>query len=346
MSDRSTTSTPRWLVTGGAGFIGSNFLHFLLEEAPPQAPIVVLDILNYAGHRENIPHDPRVHFVQGDICDQPLVAKLLREHQITHLVNFAAESHVDNSITAAADFIRTNVEGTRALLDASRAYMQEEAQDFRFIQISTDEVFGALLEDEPPFTENSALKPSSPYSASKAAADLLVDAWHATYDLPTIVTHCSNNYGPRQHSEKLIPHMIFSALKGKPLPVYGNGKNIRDWIHVQDHCRGVFLAATKGKPGEHYCFGGACERRNITIVEQICTLLDQLQPSKERTHYQEQIAFVKDRLGHDWRYAIDFSKATRELGFTPEHDFEDGLKQTIQWYLDHLEWVEKITPKA
>lgn len=354
------------LVTGGAGFIGSQFVQACLADGvgtDQSAPIVVLDRLTYAGHlatlddaiataarrlgvaRETV--QTRVRFVEGDIADRDLVAKLFAEFRFGRVVNFAAESHVDRSIASAAEFVETNVLGVFSLLDASlRDWGQRspaEQERFRFVQVSTDEVFGQLGETGA-FSETTAYAPSSPYSASKASGDHLARAWHHTYGLPVIITNCSNNYGPRQFPEKLIPHMIACALAGKPLPVYGDGRNVRDWIHVSDHVRGVALALSKGRPGQSYCFGGRSERRNIAVVEAICDELDRLRPRPGGGSYRQQITFVPDRKGHDWRYAIDDAKAESELGFRREFaGFEAGLSQTIRWYLENSAWIKTVT---
>ncbi|MDE3060029.1 MAG: dTDP-glucose 4,6-dehydratase [Pseudomonadota bacterium] len=329
--------TASLLITGGAGFIGSSFV---AQCAARGCRVVVLDALTYAGHRENV--DKHASLVVGDIADRDLVRRLLREHAIDAVINFAAESHVDNSIAGPKPFIDTNITGTFQLLEACREYWDGKPE-FRFVQISTDEVYGSLGPTGK-FSEASPVRPNSPYSASKAAADHLARAWHETYGLPVIVTHCTNNYGPRQHPEKLIPNMIRCALAGKKLPVYGDGKNVRDWIHVEDHCEGVWLALTKGTPGEVYDFGGDNEVENLTLVRQICTLLDQKRP-KSSGSYADQIAFVTDRLGHDRRYAIDDSKSQRELGFTRRYKLEQGLERTVEWYLENEAWCNMIMGK-
>lgn len=322
------------LVTGGAGFIGSSFVAQSVERGDR---VVVLDVLTYAGSRANLEWIGKGYtLVEGTICDQELVYRLLCDHAIDAVVNFAAESHVDNSIHAPAVFMETNIQGTYHMLEASRRYYTslppEKQQAFRYVQVSTDEVYGDLeLDDPAKFTEITPYAPSSPYSASKAAGDHLARAWFRTYGLPTIVTNCSNNYGPRQYREKLIPHMIECALAGKALPVYGDGKNVRDWIHVEDHCRGVYLALNKGEPGETYCFGGDAERSNIVLVTRLCEILDRLAPKS--VSYKEQISFVKDRAGHDRRYAIDDRKAQEKLNFSRQYDFDSGLEMTVQWYL-------------
>jgi len=324
------------LITGGAGFIGSNFVKLCLEK---QHNIIVLDILTYAGHMANLPEN--IEFIHGNICDENLVYELLQKHNIDILINFAAESHVDNSIHDADNFINTNILGVYSILNASLKYYKNNP-NYKHIQVSTDEVYGSLEFDSPPFTEESPMLPNSPYSASKAAGDMLTRAWYHTYGLPIVITNCTNNYGAYQYPEKLIPHMIICALEGKPLPIYGDGKNIRDWIHVSDHCNGVYLAATKGKIGETYCFGGKEEHHNIDIVKKICSYIDDLKPRADGKSYSEQITFVKDRLGHDRRYAIDDTKAEKELGFTREYNFNDGLYQTVEWYLNNQDWVKNV----
>lgn len=339
--------TPRTiLVTGGAGFIGSAFVRMAIEE---KCRVVVLDALTYAGHRENLDGiSDALELVVGDINDHALVAGLLTQYQPDAVVHFAAESHVDNSIASPHAFIETNITGTYSLLEAVRAYLAGCAPDvaamFRFVQVSTDEVFGSL-DQGGFFSEASPYAPNSPYSASKAAADHLVRAWHHTYQLPAIVTHCSNNYGPRQLPEKLIPVVITRAIAGEPLPVYGDGGQVRDWIHVEDHCRGVWLALTLGRPGRHYCFGGRNEWRNIDLVQFICAHLDTVYPKAGGGHYADQIRFVQDRLGHDRRYAIDDSLAERELGFERSYRFEDGMRTTIDWYLRNTPWCRAVARK-
>jgi dTDP-glucose 4,6-dehydratase len=336
-------------VTGGAGFIGSSFV---AQRAQAGQKVIVLDALTYAGHRENLEGlGKNVELVVGNITDGPLIESLLKKHQVEALVHFAAESHVDNSITGSAIFIETNIIGTYRLLEAARQYWNGleagKKERFRFLQVSTDEVYGELELDDPArFDEESRLRPNSPYSASKAAGDCLARAWFHTYGLPVITTNCTNNYGPRQFPEKMIPVMITHALSGKPLPVYGDGKNVRDWIHVEDHAAGVYLAVTKGKPGEVYCFGGNAEKNNLEVVHAICAELDAIRPRKDSKSYAEQIAFVKDRPGHDRRYAIDDSKAVKELGYTRRYkDFKAGLKATVAWYLENTEWCRKVTSK-
>jgi dTDP-glucose 4,6-dehydratase len=337
------------LVTGAAGFIGSAFIREALKQGHS---IVVLDALTYAGHLENLEDILKpgtVDFEKGDICDFENNFKLLKKYQINALLNFAAESHVDNSISGPKKFIETNILGTFALLEAARNYFASltdaQKSEFRYLQVSTDEVYGSLGETGK-FHEALPYQPNSPYSASKASSDHLVRAWFHTYGLPTITTNCSNNYGPRQYPEKLIPVMITKALKGEALPVYGTGGNIRDWIHAEDHSRGILLALKKGTPGETYCFGGNSERNNLEVVKSICSILDEVQPRSDKKSYSEQISFVKDRAGHDWRYAIDDTKAQKELGFVREYKkFEDGLVATIKWYLANQEWSQKVTGK-
>lgn len=336
------------LVTGGAGFIGSAFVVQAVERGDN---VIVLDALTYAGHKENlegIKGRGSYQLIIGSITDGKLVSGLLKEHAIDTVVNFAAESHVDNSIHSPDVFIETNIIGAYRMLDASLHYFrglsEEHKKRFRHIQISTDEVYGSLGETGK-FSETTAMQPNSPYSASKAAGDHLARAWYETYGLPTIVTNCSNNYGPRQYPEKLIPRMISCALAEQALPVYGDGKNIRDWIHVEDHAHGVFLALEKGIPGETYCFGGNAERMNIELVTVLCATLDRLRPRKNGKPYAELITFVTDRLGHDRRYAIDDNKAVNELGFTRQYNFEQGLESTIRWYLDNTAWCQAVTSK-
>jgi dTDP-glucose 4,6-dehydratase len=340
------------IVTGGAGFIASTFVRQMTAKGHR---IIVLDALTYAGHKENlegIPGPGTCELVVGNITDGALVAELLHKHQPDALLNFAAESHVDRSITGPKAFIETNLIGTFTLLNASLAYWQglgessSKRSAFRYLQVSTDEVYGSLGATGK-FHEKLPYEPNSPYSASKAGADHLVRAWHHTYGLPTLTTNCSNNYGPRQFPEKLIPTMITNGLGGKQLPVYGDGGNIRDWIHVEDHCSGIALALERGKPGETYCFGGNSERNNLDVVRTICRELDELRPRADKTKYDTLIQFVQDRLGHDRRYAIDDTKAQNELGFTRKYTrFEDGLRATIQWYLDNQAWCQAVVKNA
>ena len=327
------------LVTGGAGFIGANFVVSTLEATGE--PIVNLDKLTYAGNPRNLDavrEDARHRFVQGDICERERVRNLLATHRPRAIVHFAAESHVDRSIAGPAEFVQTNVVGTWALLEEARAYWEARGRDagFRFLHISTDEVYGSLGPDDPAFTEETPYAPNSPYAASKAAADHLVRAYYHTYGLPTLTTNCSNNYGPRQFPEKLIPLVIRNALAGEPLPVYGDGRNVRDWLYVADHCEAVRLVLEKGQVGETYNIGGENEQANIDVVRTICALLDRLRPPPAGS-YAELIRHVTDRLGHDRRYAMNIAKIRRELGWRPRESFESGLEKTVRWYLDNLE---------
>ena len=346
------------LVTGCAGFIGSNFVHTLLAGGR-EAKVINLDKLTYAGNLANLSalqNDPRHVFVQGDIGDRALVERLLQEHQPDAVVNFAAESHVDRSIHGPGDFIQTNVVGTFNLLEAVRAYwsalpattvMASEARpsqsSFRFLHVSTDEVYGTLSPTDPPFAETNAYEPNSPYSASKAASDHLVRAWHHTYGLPVLTTNCSNNYGPYHFPEKLIPLVIHNALAGKPLPIYGDGQQVRDWLYVEDHCRAILRVLEAGTLGETYNIGGCNEKANLDVVRTLCAILDELKPRADGEPYASQITYVKDRPGHDRRYAIDARKIERELGWKPQETFETGIRKTVQWYLDHADWVDNVT---
>ncbi|MCD6060213.1 MAG: dTDP-glucose 4,6-dehydratase [Moraxellaceae bacterium] len=334
------------LVTGGAGFIGSNFILQWLEAE--QGGVVNVDKLTYAGNPENLRDaDPARHLlVQGDIGDTDLVSCLLAEHRPVAVLNFAAESHVDRSIHGPADFIETNVLSTFRLLESVRAYwleLEPEARTaFRFLHVSTDEVFGSLGPEDPAFSESTPYAPNSPYSASKAASDHLVRAWHHTYGLPVLTTNCSNNYGPFQFPEKLIPLMILNALEGRPLPVYGDGLNVRDWLYVGDHCAAIRRVLKDGRTGETYNIGGCNEQKNIDVVNLVCALLDELSPRSDGRSYREQITFVKDRPGHDRRYAIDARKMESEFGWRPAETFASGLRKTLQWYLSHPDWVNNI----
>ena len=326
------------MVTGGAGFIGSNFV--LSTLATTGEPIVNLDKLTYAGNLRNLDavrDDGRHVFVQGDICNRELVRSLLKKHSPRAIVHFAAESHVDRSIAGPAPFIETNVVGTFSLLEEARSYA-EKRDAFRFLHVSTDEVYGSLGPEDPAFTESTPYAPNSPYAASKAAADHLVRAYHHTYRLPTLTTNCSNNYGPYQFPEKLIPLMISSALAGKPLPVYGDGRNVRDWLYVLDHCEAVRLVLERGRIGETYNIGGRAEKANIDLVRLLCALLDEARPRKAGS-YAELIAFVPDRPGHDRRYAIDSTKIARELGWQPRESFDSGLAKTVRWYVENRAWA-------
>jgi dTDP-glucose 4,6-dehydratase len=334
------------LVTGGAGFIGVNYVRFLLAQT--DLKVINVDKLTYAGCQASlteIAHHPRHVFVQADITDRELVAQLLKRYAIDAIINFAAESHVDRSIDQPAAFIDTNIVGTFTLLDCARAYWStlshEQQQQFRFLQVSTDEVYGSLGADGY-FCETSLYQPNSPYSASKAAADHLARAWYHTYGLPTLITNCSNNYGPFQFPEKLIPLMIIKALAGEPLPIYGDGGQIRDWLYVIDHCRALTKVLQVGIPGEVYCIGGQQERTNLEVVDAICMLLDELYPESPYRPHQQLKTFVPDRPGHDRRYAIDASKLQRELNWTPLEDFTSGLQQTVTWYRDHPAWWQAI----
>ncbi|MEN6585480.1 MAG: dTDP-glucose 4,6-dehydratase [Sulfuricella sp.] len=336
------------LVTGGAGFIGSNFV--LDWIAGEQTPVVNLDKLTYAGNLENLATlqgDPRHVFVQGDICDGELVGRLLHEHKPRAIVHFAAESHVDRSIHGPADFIETNINGTFRLLEETRAYWQAlpeaEKAGFRFLHVSTDEVYGSLGPNDAPFSETTAYAPNSPYSASKAASDHLVRAYHHTYGLPVLTTNCSNNYGAYQFPEKLIPLIILNALSGKPLPIYGDGLNVRDWLYVGDHCTAIREVLKKGRLGETYNVGGWNEKTNLDVVHTVCAILDELQPAADGRPYASLITYVKDRPGHDRRYAIDARKIERELGWKPAETFESGMRKTVRWYLEHQDWVRNVT---
>jgi len=338
------------LVTGGAGFIGSNFVLDWLAQS--DETVINLDKLTYAGNRENLAalaHDPRHVFVQGDICDRELVGRLLTGHRPRALVHFAAESHVDRSIHGPGAFLRTNIDGTFTLLEAARAHFATLAppdrQRFRFHHVSTDEVYGSLRPDEPPFTETSLYQPNSPYSASKAASDHLVRAWHHTYGLPVTTSNCSNNYGPYHFPEKLIPLMIANALAGKPLPVYGDGRQIRDWLYVTDHCSAIRRILAAGQVGEVYNVGGWNEMANIDIVTRVVTLLDELRPDPAGS-YARLITHVADRPGHDRRYAIDARKIERQLGWRPAETFETGIRKTVAWYLAHQDWTARVTSGA
>jgi dTDP-glucose 4,6-dehydratase len=334
------------LVTGGAGFIGANFV--LDWIAAVGEPVVNLDKLTYAGNLANLASlekDARHVFVKGDINDRTLVAGLLAKHRPRAVVHFAAESHVDRSIHGPADFIETNVVGTFSLLEEARAHWTALAEPdraaFRFLHVSTDEVYGSLGPRDPAFSETTAYAPNSPYSASKAGSDHLVRAYHHTYGLPTLITNCSNNYGPYQFPEKLIPLMIVNALAGKPLPVYGDGQNVRDWLYVGDHCAAIRAALQRGRPGEVYNVGGAAEMKNIDLVKTLCATLDSLRP-RAAGSYADLITFVKDRPGHDRRYAIDARKIRSELGWAPAESFASGLRKTVQWYLDHGDWIAGV----
>jgi dTDP-glucose 4,6-dehydratase len=334
------------IVTGGAGFIGSELVRQLINETSHQ--VVVADALTYAGNLDSlapVSDDSRYRFVQADICDAVAIPKLLKEVQPDLIMHLAAESHVDRSIDGPGEFIQTNIVGTANLLQATLAYWktltEEQMKEFRFHHISTDEVYGTLG-DTGLFTEETPYSPNSPYSASKASSDHLVRAWYHTYGLPVLITNCSNNYGPYHFPEKLIPLVILNALHGKPLPVYGKGEQVRDWLYVADHGRALRVVVEQGTPGETYNIGGHNEMKNIEVVQKICSLLDELKPREDGQAYQEQITFVTDRPGHDMRYAIDASKIECELGWKPSESFETGLRQTVQWYLDNKEWWERV----
>lgn len=339
------------LVTGGAGFIGANFVLDWLAQS--DEPVLNLDKLTYAGNLENLASlqgDRRHVFVQGDIADSALLQRLLAEHRPRAVINFAAESHVDRSIHGPEDFIQTNIVGSFRLLEAVRAHWvgldEADKSSFRFLHVSTDEVYGSLAPGDPAFTETHRYEPNSPYSASKAASDHLVRAYHHTYGLPVLTTNCSNNYGPFHFPEKLIPLMIVNALAGKPLPVYGDGMQIRDWLYVRDHCSAIRRVLAAGQVGEVYNVGGWNEKPNIEIVQTLCALLDELRPRADRKSYREQITYVKDRPGHDRRYAIDARKLEKELGWKPAETFETGIRKTVQWYLDHPDWVAHVQSGA
>ena len=337
------------LITGGAGFIGSAVIRHIIADT--QASVVNLDKLTYAGNLESLAQvsaDPRYRFEQVDICDQAEVERVFAEHQPDAVMHLAAESHVDRSIDGPADFIETNIVGTYTLLEAARQYWQAmdgtRQNAFRFHHVSTDEVYGDLEDPEAFFTENTPYAPSSPYSASKASSDHLVRAWQRTFGLPTVLTNCSNNYGPYHFPEKLIPLMILNALEGKPLPVYGQGEQVRDWLYVEDHARALYKVLTAGNVAETYNIGGHNEKRNIEVVQSLCELLEELAPDKPSgiTNYRDLITFVADRPGHDLRYAIDASKIQRELGWVPDESFETGLRKTVEWYLSHLDWCRHV----
>lgn len=339
------------LVTGGAGFIGGNFVLDWLAQL--DEPVINLDKLTYAGNLQTLSSvaGHKLHtFVKGDIGDRGLVDELLKQHTPRAVINFAAESHVDRSIHGPGEFIQTNVVGTFNLLESVRGYWsnlpKQEQTQFRFLHVSTDEVYGSLNSNDPPFTETNTYEPNSPYSASKAASDHLVRAWHHTYSLPVLTTNCSNNYGPYHFPEKLIPLVILHALGGKPLPIYGDGLQVRDWLYVTDHCSAIRTVLEKGLPGETYNVGGWNEKANIEVVKTICALLDEMRPRIDGQSYATQITHVKDRLGHDRRYAIDARKLERELGWRPAETFESGIRKTIRWYLDNQEWVLNVTSGA
>lgn len=338
------------LITGGAGFIGSNFVRYWQQHYPADQ-LIILDALTYAGNRQSLMDleaHPNVQFVQGDITDRPLVDQLLAEGTIDTVVHFAAESHVDRSISGPGAFVHTNVVGTFTLLEAFRHHWLGAGQPdtFRFHHVSTDEVFGSLGPEDPPFSETTPYAPNSPYSASKAGSDHLVRAYHHTYQLPTLVTNCSNNYGPYQFPEKLVPLMMVSILQGKPLPVYGDGQNVRDWLFVEDHCDALAAVLLRANPGKTYTIGGNCEIKNLDLVQQLCTVMDDLVPNLPVRPASRLITFVTDRPGHDRRYAIDASKIYQDLGWQPKTTIESGLRQTILWYLAHREWWQPLLSTA
>ena len=335
------------LVTGGAGFIGSAVIRYLINETNNN--VLNIDKLTYAGNLESletVSNNPRYQFLHADICDKSAMTKAFQDFQPNIVMHLAAESHVDRSIDGPMDFIQTNIIGTYNLLEVARNYWQNLAEDkksrFKFHHISTDEVYGDLEGTEDLFTEATSYSPSSPYSASKASSDHLVRAWHRTYGLPIVITDCSNNYGPYHFPEKLIPLVILNALDGKPLPVYGDGKQIRDWLYVEDHARALYLVATTAKVGETYNIGGHNEKQNIDVVKTICTILDNIKPRKDGQSYIQQITFVKDRPGHDLRYAINASKIQQELNWQPQETFESGIQKTVEWYLNNLEWCRHV----
>ena len=335
------------LVTGAAGFIGSNFVLDWFDYK--KEDVVSLDLLTYAGNLENLSSlngNPHHHFMKGNIGDRELVSQLLQKHQVRAVINFAAESHVDRSISGPGEFIETNIVGTYHLLESVRAYWEglgdTSKKTFRFLHVSTDEVYGSLEKDDPAFSETHRYEPNSPYSASKAASDHLVRAWHHTYGLPVVTTNCSNNYGPYHFPEKLIPLCILNALNGKPLPIYGDGQQIRDWLYVKDHCSAIRTVLEKGKLGETYNVGGWNEKANLDVVRTMCGILDELKPKSDGTKYESQITYVKDRPGHDRRYAIDATKLKKELGWKPNETFETGIRKTVEWYLNNQDWVDHV----
>jgi dTDP-glucose 4,6-dehydratase len=340
-----------FFVTGGAGFIGANFI--LHTRSLDAASVVNLDKLTYAGNMESLADlngDTAHTFYKGDIADKELTATLLRDHRPRAVVNFAAESHVDRSIHGPAAFVDTNIVGTFSLLESARAYWNDlsgdDKENFRFLHVSTDEVYGTLRREDPPFTELTAYAPNSPYAASKASSDHLVRAYHHTYGLPTLITNCSNNYGPRQFPEKLVPLVICNALEGKPLPIYGDGRQVRDWLYVTDHCEAILTVLAKGDPGETYNVGGKAERTNLQVVKNLCNVMDELLPDSPHRPHGDLITHVPDRPGHDRRYAIDFGKIRSRLGWKPKESFSSGLEKTVRWYLDHPRWVDNVRSGA
>ncbi len=335
------------LVTGAAGFIGSNFVLDWCDQSTED--VVSLDLLTYAGNLDNLSslnNNAQHHFTQGNIGDRDLVSQLLKKYQVRAVINFAAESHVDRSISGPGDFIETNIVGTYNLLQSVRSYWSDldehHKKDFRFLHVSTDEVYGSLSKTDPAFSETNRYEPNSPYSASKAASDHLVRAWYHTYGLPVITTNCSNNYGPYHFPEKLIPLCILNALNGKPLPIYGDGQQVRDWFYVKDHCSAIRRVLDKGRLGETYNVGGWNEKANLDVVKTLCGILDELKPKLDGTKYESQITYVKDRPGHDRRYAIDATKLEKELGWKPKETFETGIRKTVEWYLANETWVAHV----
>jgi dTDP-glucose 4,6-dehydratase len=340
------------LVTGGAGFIGSNFIHYLLRE-DQQVRVINLDLLSYAGKLENLSNlsgADRYAFVQGDICDRPLVDSLMGRYDIDTIVHFAAQTHVDRSIHDPGQFVQTNIVGTYAMLETARkAWLVDkiaEGQERRFHHVSTDEVFGSLSPQDPAWVESTPYDPRSPYSASKASSDHLVRAYHHTYGMPVSITNCSNNYGPRQFPEKLIPLMILNALEGKNLPVYGDGQQVRDWLYVEDHCEAIWKVVSQGRVGETYNIGGGNQPPNLQIVETICEIMDEMRPGSAFTPHKDLIKYVADRPGHDRRYAMDITKISTELGWTPKESLASGMLKTVNWYLDHPEWIESVRKES
>ena len=335
------------LVTGAAGFIGSNFVLDWFDYSKEE--VISLDLLTYAGNLENLSslsNNSHHHFIKGNISDRELLSQILKKYQVRAVINFAAESHVDRSIHGPGDFIETNIVGTYNLLESVRSYWNDldanSQKAFRFLHVSTDEVYGSLSQNEPAFSEKNRYEPNSPYSASKAASDHLVRAWHHTYDLPVLTTNCSNNYGPFHFPEKLIPLCILNALNGKSLPIYGDGQQIRDWLYVKDHCSAIRAVLEKGQLGETYNVGGWNEKTNLDVVKTLCSILDELRPKTDGTKYETQITFVKDRPGHDKRYAIDATKLERELSWKPKETFETGIRKTVEWYLNNQDWVSHV----
>ena len=335
------------LVTGAAGFIGSNFVLDWFDHK--KEGVVSLDLLTYAGNLENLSslnNNPHHHFIKGNIGDRELISQILKKYRLRAVVNFAAESHVDRSIHGPGDFIETNIVGTYNLLESVRTYWdgldETPKKVFRFLHVSTDEVYGSLSKTDPAFSETNRYEPNNPYSASKAASDHLVRAWHHTYGLPVVTTNCSNNYGPYHFPEKLIPLCILNALNGKPLPIYGDGQQIRDWLYVKDHCSAIRTVLEKGKLGETYNVGGWNEKANLDVVKTLCSILDELKPKSDGTKYETQIAYVNDRPGHDRRYAIDATKLEKELGWKPNETFETGIRETVEWYLNNQDWVSHV----